>query len=424
MEDAELAVSPLAGSPSEHLLSRRTLVHNAAVLTAGQGLGLIAPLIVVPYIARVLGPAGWGPVLMAQALANWVWMILEFAFDLSGSREVARSRLRPESLAGVVQAVQSAKALLIVTVVPVAFVAAWLIPTLRVSPPLVVSALAYAVFRGLSPLWYFQGVERVRGAVAIDGVSRVLAALGVFWFVRRPTDGWIVLALQAIFAGGSTVWLTVRLSADVGLSFPSITEGWRMLRETFTVFACRASSGVYIQANALILGTIAPGAVGFFGGAERLIRAAINLLQPINAAVLPRVSFLQGSDTAAADRMVHRSFLVMGAIGGIMAIVAAACAPILVHVLLGAQYNAAIPLLRLMAVLPLLAAINGVLGIFWAIPFGHERGLLAAVVAAGLANVGLAIVLVPRMGAAGMAIAAVAAEVVVFGVLIAAYAKR
>src|SRR5438045_1958410 len=64
----------------------RSLTKNAIALFGGQVVGMVAPLIAVPYLARVLGPEGWAPVIVAQGLANWITLVLEFGFDLSGTR--------------------------------------------------------------------------------------------------------------------------------------------------------------------------------------------------------------------------------------------------------------------------------------------------------------------------------------------------
>src|SRR6185503_7935455 len=93
-------------------LDGRSLVRNAGTLFAGQLVGLVVPLLTIPYLARVLGPEGWGPVLAAQALGNWLILVLEFGFDLSGTRAVARARAVPETMTAVVHGMQSAKALL------------------------------------------------------------------------------------------------------------------------------------------------------------------------------------------------------------------------------------------------------------------------------------------------------------------------
>jgi PST family polysaccharide transporter len=281
------------------------------------------------------------------------------------------------------------------------------------------------VFRGFSPLWFFQGIERVRGAVAVDAASRAAAALGTFVVVRTPTDGWRVIALQAVFAGAALIVLTLMLARHVRLRTPQLAVGLRTLGGAWSVFACRASSGIYIQANALILATLAGSAtVAFFGGAEKIIRAAINLLQPVTQAFLPRLSYLQAADPSAAHRTIRRSLIGVGLLGGVMGVTAMVGAPVLVHIILGADYPAAVPVLRLLGVLPPLVAVNTVLGIYWALPFGHERVFLGAIVAAGITNVVLAIALVPHWGAVGMAASAIAAEGVVLGVLGPFYLRR
>jgi polysaccharide transporter, PST family len=106
-----------------------------------------------------------------------------------------------------------------------------------------------------------------------------------------------------------------------------------------------------------------------------------------------------------------------------MGATAALGAPLLIHIFLGPGYDAAIPVLRMMGALPVLIALNTVLGVYWALPLGHERFLLGAIIAAGVTNVTLALVLVPRWGATGMAGSAIAAEVVALLLLGALYVR-
>src|SRR5262249_7524714 len=113
--DATVPQVAASESPPAHA----SLFGNAGALFAGQAIGLVVPLLVVPYLARVLGPAGWGPVLAAQGLANWLILIFEFGFDLSGTRAVARTRTSADAMAIVVHRVQSAKLLLVIAALPI-----------------------------------------------------------------------------------------------------------------------------------------------------------------------------------------------------------------------------------------------------------------------------------------------------------------
>lgn len=413
-----------ASDAASRLNDTRSLAKNAAALFGGQLVGLIGPLLAIPYLARVLGPNAWAPILAAQGLANWLTIVLEFGFDLSGTRAVARARTAPETMSDVVNGTQSAKLVLAPIAVLIALGAFMLIPALRGSPALTVWTLMFAVLRGLSPLWFFQGMERVRGAVLVDALTKVGAAAGVFLVVHSPEDGWRVLALQAVFAGISLAILTRRLWRIVPFTGFDLAGALRTLRSGGKIFACRASSGLYIQANAVILSALASApTVAFFGGAERIIRAAINLLQPLTQAFLPRLSFLQSADPAAARRTIRHSLVGLGLIGTTMGLTALIGAPLLVRLFLGAGYESAVPVLRLFGALPVLVSINTVLGVYWALPFGHDRAFLVALVSAGIVNIAVAIIAVPHFGAIGMAIAAVAAEVMVLLQLGTAYAR-
>jgi polysaccharide transporter, PST family len=392
---------------------------------AAQLVGMAAPLLTIPWLARVLGPAGWAPVLLAQGLAAWLLLVLEFGFDLSGTRAVARARATGTELAEVVSGVQGARLLLVAATIPLVAAVLLLVPALRSDPRLVAWALAFAVLRGFNPLWFFQGMERVHGAVLVDITTRTAAAAGVFVLVQSPGDGWKVLALQAVMAGLALLILTRTMHRHLAFHRPQLSSALATLRQGSTMFACRASSGLYMQANTLILGAMAPPlTVALFGGAERIVRAAVNLLQPLTQAFLPRLSWMQAVDARGADTTVRWSLLGVGLLGALLGASAWLGAPILVQVILGRGYEGAVPVLRTLAILPPLVAVNTVLAIYWAIPLGRERAFLGAILAAGAVNVALAVMLVPRHGAGGMATAAAAAEVVIFAVLGTLYLRR
>ena len=71
------------------------LVENAAALYAVQLAGYVLPLITVPFLARVLRPDGFGLLALAQSLALWLSILLEYGFNLSATRAVAAPRMTP-----------------------------------------------------------------------------------------------------------------------------------------------------------------------------------------------------------------------------------------------------------------------------------------------------------------------------------------
>lgn len=403
----------------------RRLRDSVLLLSAGNAVGLLAPLIAIPYLARVLRPEGWAPVLVAQAIANWVVLVLDFGFDLSGTRALARVRTTPGGATEVVHRVQSAKFALLplgAALIVVAFAAT---PALELAGPLFAWTLVFALMRGLDPFWYFQGLERVGAAVVVQTTTKLAAAFGVFWFVQRPSDGWKVLALQGIFAAVSLLLLTLGMHRNTPARFPTRSAAGAGLREGAPLFAFRASSGFFASANVFVLSIFAaPGVVALFGGAERLVRSGMGLLGPLTQAILPRVSHLGATDPAGARAVVRRSLRYVGAAGFVIGLVTFVGAPWLVRILLGPGYEGAVPLMRVLALLPPLVAVDTVLGLHWAVPLGQERPFVLAVIGGGLVNLGLAVALAPRFGGAGVAWAILAGELLIFALLSRRYARR
>lgn len=402
---------------SQALDLRRAL----AVLFSAHALGLLAPLLTVPWLARQMGPNGWAPVLVAQALAGWAILMLEFGFDLAGTREVAQAE-SDEQVAKTAARVQRARLLITPVVVLGTLTVANL---LHLSGLLIAGTVGLVVARGLSPYWFFQGKQRIRAATAVDTLGKLFPAAAVFVAVRSAEDGWRVVGLQAVGATVATLVLTWRMHRQHALPRVSNAEALSALRNASPVFFARGAAGLYVQANTILLSLMAPPAVvAAFGGAERIVRAAINLLIPVNQAIFPRLSMLV--KTAPKRAMIETRRLLVGLV--LVATCGAAGVAVyavpLVHLLLGALFESSVPVMRVLVItLPLVSA-GGVLGLYWALPWRHERLFLSAVLLGGLTNIVLAFVLVPRWQAMGMATAAVIAEASVAAFLAIGFVRK
>lgn len=392
-----------------------------ALLFGAHALGLLAPLLTVPWLARQLGPTGWAPVLVAQALAGWAILVLEFGFDLAGTRDVAQAE-STDAVAHTAATVQRAR-LLITPLVALGTMG--LAAALSLSGALIAGTVGYVVARGLSPYWFYQGKQRIRAATVVETLGKVLPAAAVFVVVHDALDGWKVVALQAVFAAAATILLTWRMHAQHALPRVTNSDGIAALRRASPVFLARVAGGLYVQANTLILGAMAPAAaVAAYGGAEKIVRAAINLLIPVNQAVYPRLSLL--AKTAPERAMRETRWLLMGlvSLGVVGAVGTALLAEPIVRLLLGASFGASVPVMRVLVFTVPLVATGGVLGLYWALPWRREQLFLRAVLLGGVVNLVLAALLVPRFESLGMAVAAVAAELSVITVLAVAYARR
>jgi PST family polysaccharide transporter len=390
---------------------RQGLVQNIVALYGVQICTYALPLITFPYLARVLGPAGWGSVVFAQAIGVVIAVFVEYGFDISASRETSRHRGEPRHLSQLISGVLGAKVILAVLCICGAIFSRRF--THHVAPSLALfwSSTIWGVCQGINMLWYFQGLERMRLASALEIGGKVVATLSIFLLVHHPDDGWKVMAAQCvgcIVAHGVTIVLAYR---EVGFLWPTFSSVQRALRLGWSMFLFRAAQGLTGSLNGLVLGWVAPlAALGQYAGAERISRVFQQGLWPINQALYPKLSKQMRDDRHDAMKMVRLSLFFLGGLGLLFGLILFFSAPLLVHVVLGNAFRGSVAPLRVFSLWIPLVALSTVLTFQLLLPNQLDYQFNAVIVTAGLLGFGSALLLAPIYQAAGIAWSAVISQ--------------
>jgi PST family polysaccharide transporter len=397
-------------------LMNHSLARNSAFLYGVQICRKIFPLIMIPYLARVLRAEGWGTVAFVQSLADIVALVIEFGFNLSATREVSRGRNDRARCGQIMAGVLGAQALLSTSALTLVFFLAPHLSLLRENPAMLTAACVYAVAQGFAPLWFFQGLERMATAAGLEIFARLCALAGIFLFVHNADDGWKVLSLQAFTAGVSTV-------AGIGLAFR--TFGFRMpspplvlnaLRKGWPMFVFRSAESLYGVGNSFVLGLFAaPVTVGYFAIAEKISKAIFGLLNPVREALYPRLSYLMESSERAAARLARIGIAIMTITGLVLSATILFFARDLIRLLAGRGFAHAVPVLRIMGFLPFVLSITYSVGLQWLLPLGRDMVVNRIIICGGVLNLCLAFALASRFGAIGMACSVLSAELFVCG---------
>ena len=395
-------------------LYKSKVAQNAAALYGTQIATYMFPLAMIPYLARVLGPRYWGIVAMAQALGLYFFLVMDFGFQLSATRKVARLRNDRESLRRTVAGVIGAKLLLgIVCLCALAFIERF-VPTFHQHRLICWVGGLSGIGMGFNMLWFYQGLERMRTPALLDVVGKAISAAGVFLFVHRPEDAWKVLALQCISYSGIALILLAMVYREIGFLWPRLNSAWQALRESAALFLLQGAVSLYTTANALILAGVAgPSAVGYYSGAEKISKATITLLNPISQSLYPRLSHLVMSDYDKALRLTRISMAIMTTIGLSLGSCLFVGAPAIIHIALGHGYEPAVSVLRVLSIMVPAIAISNVLAIQYMLPMGMETTVNKIVISAGALNLVLAFWWASRWKQLGMAWAVVISEVTV-----------
>lgn len=394
----------------------RTLVTNALALAWLQTQSYLLPLILVPYLTRVLGPAGWGLVALMQAFAQLVQVGVEYGFQLSATRELAMNRESKHRRAEILAEVTAAKLLLLSGGVIAVIVVSNLIPYLESQPLLLWSGVIWLAGHALSMTWFYQGIETLRPAIIAELAGGVASTVAIFSLVRYPDDGWKILLFQGVASLLAALVAFYWAVSDSGLVRPVWSQVFARIRSGRHAFGYRFALGTYSFGNPFVLGWMAPvSTVAYFAGAEKITRAMLLFVYPLAQALYPRVNYHAGNRNEKAGQLATIGFIVAATIGIAAGMVVFFGAPVLVQLLLGSRFLPSVDILRVLAPLCPLVAVNTVLVYQWLLPRFLDASLTRLTVIAGVINVCLALLLAPPYGAVGMAWAVVLTEVFVLG---------
>ncbi len=361
------------------------------------------PLITVPYLSRVLGPASWGLVAMAQAFGMYGNLVVDYGFVYSATRQIATAaseREVEETIAGV----SGAKILLSTAALLAASLAYLFVPLFHAHPILLWMAVLSEIVKALLPVYYFYGIQRVAIASLLDIAARAVAALGIFIFVRNAEDAWKVFALTGVTSGVTFVIGHVLIRRRYALRWPRIADGWQMLRSGWAMFLFRSAHSIYTLGNAFVLGLFAPPqAVGYYAGAEKISTAAVGLLAPLTTVLYPRAAALVKVSLERAARVTRFTLYVMVAGSVVLGFVLWIGAPLIIRIILGPHFTESVSVLRVLSLRAPLIAWTNTLGFQWLLVLGFERQFQKITVAALLVNTLLAMLLAPRFSYNGMA---------------------
>ena len=387
------------------------VIRNASALYGTMAIGMLTTLVMVTFLSRVLGPAHWGQLILAQALAGWLGIAVAYGFGLGGTRAVARVREDRAALARLASGVLGAQGLLLLASAPLPLLALGFLPPFRHHAGFVAAAWSLSIAGNAGPRWYFQGVERMGPPSWAGSLSGVGAACLTLLLVHRPTQALAALWIQAGATALGTAWLFWRMYREIPWVRPGWADAMQGLRTGWSMFLFKVSVRLYTNANTLILGLFVPASlVSFYGAAEKINKQVLGLIAPISTALFPRLSHLVQQDPAAARHLARLNLGLMTAFGLAAGGLVALFAPLVVHVLLGPRYGSAVPLVRLLAALLPAIAVSTVLGGGWMVPLGLDRDFNRIIASAGVLNVAVAVALVHPLGDTGMALAVVSAE--------------
>ncbi|MEN6578788.1 MAG: flippase [Phycisphaerales bacterium] len=395
----------------------RRVIGNFFALSVVQFANYLAPLILIPYLTRVLGLSRYGLVELARAVSVYFLILTDYGFSYSATREVSIHREDPEKLSEIFSSVMILKLLLMLLSAAILSAIVFAVPRLRPDWPVYYLSFASVVGMCLLPLWLFQGLERMKHIAVLNVVAKVLVIVATLVVVRAPDDYLYVPLLHSAgaLAIGLAGLIIVLRGFHIRFRVPAadvlkreLVNGWHLFVSRIATFLCTTS-------NVVVLGLFADNVfVAYYAAGEKIVWAAADgLMNPLSQAIFPHISRLALQSKQAALRFANRVAALLSVVTLLISAGLFLAAPCIARFALDQDSQGGATVIRILSLVPFLVGLNTVFGVQIMVNFGLQRLFARILVTAGVLNILLAMLLATSLKHVGVAIASLTTEVFV-----------
>lgn len=379
--------------------------------------GYIFPLIIYPYISRVLGVANIGACNFVDSIVEYFTIISMMGMNTIGIREIARCKGDRNRLNYVFSELFSLNTITTILAILILTIATYTVPKFQAYKDLLFIGIGKLFFNYLLINWFFQGLENFKYITRRTIFVKLIFVLSVFLFVKNETDVKIYYLLVTLtWAGNGLINIfyakkfvnfkfTLNIRNDFKKSFVILGVYWFM-------------NSMYTTLNVSFLGFVTNDTeVGYYTTANKLLMVIMALFTALTSVMLPRIS--QAITVAQKDNYQEVKELLNKAISALLLFsfplifFVIPFSKELIYIMSGKGYEGAILPLQLMSPLFFLVGYDQIIVLQTLLPLGKDNAILRNSVFAAGVGIITNILLTFNYGKIGSSIVLLLAEITV-----------
>jgi PST family polysaccharide transporter len=391
----------------ENLKSYRVLASNFTSLSILQISNYLFPLILLPYLVRVLGAEKYGLISFAIAFNAYFTTLCDYGFNLSGTKFISVNRDSIEKLSTAFSAIVLIKFLLFILSLIILLTIVFTFDRFTNEWQVYILGSGFILGNVFFPLWFFQGIEKMKYISFIQILIRFFFTVSVFLFVVSENDYLLyvlLLSLSQIIIGLAGLSAAI-VKFKIRFRIPKL-EGVKFhLKDGWNIFLSMISINIYTTSNTFILGLFAPDAVvGYFAAADKLRLALQGIISVISQTVYPHGNNLLRDSFEKFSGFIKKLLSVQSIIGFFISIILFFFSELLVQLILGNSFYDSILILKILSPLPFLIALSNVFGIQIMLSLGFDKQFNKILFAAAVIHIIILFMLIPNFFAIGTSI--------------------
>lgn len=377
----------------------KTVFANFGYLTLLQVAGYVFPLITMPYLARVIGPEGFGKIAFASAVVVWFQTIADWGFNLTATRDVAQNRDNKDKVSHIFSNVLWARCLLTILSGILLLFFIFVIPYFRENAAVILITFLMVPGHILFPDWMFQAIEKMKYTTIFNLIIKLIFTIAVFLFIHDKEDYIIQPLLTTIgylLCGIGALYLILR-KWGYTLYKPQWNEIFDTIKHSTDVFLNNLMPNLYNSFSVMLLGFFGGSAAnGFYDGGNKFPRIFYQFQSVLSRAFFPFLS--RRLDKHSFYAKINLGIALLGAILLILV------APWLIEIILGSEFEDSVIVMQILSVSIIFLAMDFTYGTCYLIINHREKSLRTLTLISSLIGMCVSVPLVYYFSYIGAAI--------------------
>ncbi|MBP9689719.1 MAG: flippase [Bacteroidia bacterium] len=387
---------------------KRNFLFNILLVTSN----IVFPVLVFPYIARILGPQGLGNAHFALQFSKYFVTTASLGIPIYGLREVAKVKNHKAKLSKLVSELLLLNIITAFLSFGVYAIVLYSSGTLAQNFDLFAIASLQVLLGFLAIDWLFAGLEDFKIITVRSLTIRLITVLFLLFFVKTKNDvfPYLLISILSILLGH--LWNLFYATTKVKFSFKNLNISAH-LKPIFIIFLMNLCIAMYTIFDTVWVGFLSTAtAVGMYISAVKLSKIGIPIVSALGTVLLPRSA---RTFAANINNPIHlqTSFNFIVDLAVPIGVGMFLLAPELLFVFSGAAFSDALIAMRLLSFLPLFIGLSNLFGMQILSASGNDKLVLKSVFIGMLINVVLNVILVPKFAHNGAALAIVITEGIV-----------
>lgn len=355
----------------------KVIVHNTTYLSVLEILKMVMPFVALPYLISTVGADKYGLVVFAQAIISYFIILVNFGLDVSAVKNVSINRSDSLKLSEVVSSVLIIKALLFVVSFVILGILLLCVEQFRNNYVLFLLSFLSCLSEILFPVWFYQGVEKMKYITLIRFTSIFFYTVTVFIFIKSESDYLLIPLLQSLgwlLSGVISFFMLIRVE-KIFLFVPAVELIRRYFRESIPFFISRVSVVINASMAKTVCGIFfSMHEVAAFDLAQKIAMTALVPLQMLNQALFPHIA--KTLDRAFVNKCFRLILVVTVCIIGIVYVLA----PLAVNILSDGKLSESVDILRAFSLFIFSGGITSFTGSPVLVSFGYPKPFNRSVV--------------------------------------------